>query len=586
VPRRGWRGPSQPGEFPTLGWVVGEWIEANCVIPNGPQRGTPYLLTREMWHHLLHVYRLHPDAAVHPRYPRPVDGFVYYGAQLRRPQKWGKDPLGAVRAVAHALGPVQFGGWDADGEPVGMPVATPWVQIAGTSEDNTLNTWRPILATLRDGPLIDTPGLDVGDTRIKLPYGDGWMEPVTAAARSRLGNPITFATFTEPHLMTARDGGLAMIKNMKRNLGGMGGSWCELTNAWDPNENSAAQQTAKARAPGVYLDHRAPDLEPLSDEEHADDDIVRDRIVVKYGDSARAAGGWVDTDHILALIRDEATGEAEGRRFYLDQVVVGEHDLVSSLHWSALARPPVAPDDDGWLPPDADPDRELATGEVVVLGFDGSRAADCTALVACRVRDGRWFTLGVWDPADYSPGLDDRGKPLPGRIPESDVVATLSAAREAYTVWHLFADPYRWEHVLDRLSYTWGDNPDGKPVVVSFPTNAERLFDLVIRKWQRAVRASIEREPDAAPEWTHDDHPRTTAHARNAVVVKGARKPEREDDDGNPTDTHYLKIAKRRKGHHIDAVIAGLLATWARGQAIEQGALDYTPDPDPWVLTI
>jgi hypothetical protein len=28
-----WRGPEYPGEFPTLGFVVGDWIQQNCVIP-------------------------------------------------------------------------------------------------------------------------------------------------------------------------------------------------------------------------------------------------------------------------------------------------------------------------------------------------------------------------------------------------------------------------------------------------------------------------------------------------------------------------------------------------------------------------
>ena len=44
-----WRGPDHAGEFPTLGWLVGEWIEAHCVIPDGDQIGDPYLLTDEMW---------------------------------------------------------------------------------------------------------------------------------------------------------------------------------------------------------------------------------------------------------------------------------------------------------------------------------------------------------------------------------------------------------------------------------------------------------------------------------------------------------------------------------------------------------
>ena len=28
-----WRGPEYPGEFPSLGYVVAEWIQAWCVTP-------------------------------------------------------------------------------------------------------------------------------------------------------------------------------------------------------------------------------------------------------------------------------------------------------------------------------------------------------------------------------------------------------------------------------------------------------------------------------------------------------------------------------------------------------------------------
>jgi hypothetical protein len=36
-------------EVPTLGGLVGNWIQANCAIPDGERRGEPFLLTREQW---------------------------------------------------------------------------------------------------------------------------------------------------------------------------------------------------------------------------------------------------------------------------------------------------------------------------------------------------------------------------------------------------------------------------------------------------------------------------------------------------------------------------------------------------------
>lgn len=581
--RGGWRGPEFPGDFPTLGLLVGQWIEQQCIIPTGPRRGYPYLLTGEMWSHMLHVYRLKPNATVHPMYPRPRDGFVYHGNQLRRPQKWGKDPLMAMKAIAHALGPVQFDGWDANGEPVGRPVPTPWVQVSGTSIDNTDNTWRPLVSCLREGPLADTPGLDVGDTRIKLPFGDGWMEPVTSSADSRLGNPITYATITEPHLMTLRDGGVAMAKAIKRNLTGMGGSWSEGTNAWDPSQDSVAQQTAAAKAPEVYLDHRFADLPELTEEEFADDDTVRERIVIKYGDSARLAGGWVETDDILADVRNAATGEAEARRYFLDEVTVGQRDAVNATRWDALAfrkdDPLLLAAMAGGSPEAAGllADRELQPGERIVLGFDGSRVADATALIACRISDGRWFTLGIWVPADYSPGKDGRGRPLPGKVPEHLVEQSMIDAFDAYEVWHMIADPYRWQTVLDRRAGEWGTNPAGKPVVVDLPTNEERRFDLAITLWQTAMRSGV-------GEFSHDGDATLRKHAVNAAIANGGRKAERDEEDGT-TSKHYQRLVKKRKGWLIDGLVAGVLATYGRSRAIEQGALVVEETVEPWAFT-
>lgn len=547
-----------PGEFPTLGYQIIDWIESQLVIPDGPQRGTPLTLTDEQQMHFLHVYRLKPRAKVHPRFPRPIDGRVYYGVQLRRPQKWGKDPTAAADDCACALGPVQFDGWDANGEPVGRPVDTPWVQIAATSDEQTDNTFRPLFRMLSEGPLADMPGLDIGETRIKLPNGDGWIEPVTAAARSRIGAPISHASFTEPHLMRERDGGLAMTRAMKRNLAGMGGSWGEYTNAWDPSENSAAQLTAEAKAPGVYLDHRAADLPRLTGEEYGQDRVVLERIVVKYGDSCRKRGGWVDERAILSAIRDPSTGEAEGRRYFLDEITVGERDAVDALRWSSLARPPAKYG-------------ALQAGEQVSLGFDGSRSRDATALLVSRISDGRWFKLGIWNPADTG-----------GKVPTEQVEQAMEAARAAFDVWYLIADPFMWQPVLDRKAGEWGNNRAGKPIVIDFPTNAERRMDEAIQLWSTAFRTGDS-------EFSHDGDAVVTQHAMNAALANGGRKAPREDEQAVVSD-HYLKVVKKKPGWLIDGFVAGLLATFGRGLAIEHGALSVptsaydAPDGDLMIV--
>lgn len=524
-----WRGPNEPGEFPTLGYLVGDWIEANCIVPDGPKMGEPFLLTGEMWDHLLWACRLDPDAPA----DAGSDGLVYAGTQLVRPQKWGKDPFMAARSCAHALGPVCFAGWDADGEPVGRPHPSPWVANAATAEDQTDNTFRPIVTMLRDGPLADTPGLDVGETRVKLP-GIGWIEPVTASARARLGGRFTFVTITESHLLvgTGPTGGVTLARVLKRNVAGMGGQWTEGTNPWDPTENSAAQLTFEAAAPDVYVDFRhSRRVVPLDDTA-----AVMREVIYLYKDSARSAGGWVSERRIVAEIQNPATGESEARRFFLQEVTAGARTAVDPARWDALAR-------------DDDP---LTRGDAVALGFDGSRSRAATSLRICRLRDGRLFHGRLWVPADHG-----------GTVPRVEVDQAVTDVFDAYRVLFLFADPYLWQDYLDVWSARWPGR------VVEYPTNVEVRMDRALERTLTAIRAG---------ELTHDGHPLSTAHARNAALAKGKRKAGREGDGG--TAEHYLKVVPKREGLLIDDFVAGVLAYAARGHAIEEGALaERVPAP-------
>ena len=193
-----WRGPEHPGEFPTLGYEVADWIQAHCAIPDGDKAGESFVLTDEQLLYLLWHYRLHPAAKAGAK---PSAAFVFRRSQLVRSQKWGKGPLSSGVICAEAAGPVLFDGWDADGEPVGKPWATPWIQVVAVSEDQTDNVWTSLVPMIELGALAaDIP--DTGKTRINVAgaHGSrGLIEPVTSAANSRLGQRLTFAVHDETH---------------------------------------------------------------------------------------------------------------------------------------------------------------------------------------------------------------------------------------------------------------------------------------------------------------------------------------------------------------------------------------------------
>lgn len=522
-----WRGSEDESDFPTLGYEVAEWIEAHLAQPDGYNMGDGFHLTDEQLRFIKDYYRLYEHAAP---YPAP-DGLVHTGAQFRRSQKAGKDPLAAALILAEALGPTRFDGWTAAGEPVGKPYPSPLIVCLGTSEDQTDNTWRPLLSMIRLGPLIDLPNMDCGQTRVDLP-GGGRIEPVTTSAKARLGAPLTFLTITESHLFTLQGGYRRVCAAVKRNVAGMDGRWLELTNAWDPTEGSEAQVTAESGDPRVLIDT----IEPHRVEDLADSEAVYRELLRQYGDSARERGGWVN---IRGRIMDEMASKrhlpADKRRFFLNEIVVGESVLVDPIRWDALAR-----------------EDQLQPGDEIALGFDGSKYHDATALVAVRRSDGRLFCLRIWErPADA----------LSWTVPAPEVDRVLTDVFGAYKVGYLFADPYRWQSYLDTWSARWPKQ------IVEFPTNVEQRMDKAIERFTTAF---------AGGEVTHDGHERLAWHMKNAVIVKGSRRKIRPGED-ELLPTHYLKLAKRGDGQLIDGAVAAVLALAALGQSIEDAVWQAEP---------
>jgi hypothetical protein len=407
-----WRGPEYPGEFPTLGYQVAELIEAKCAIPDGDHAGEPYLLTDEMLRFLLWHYRVDPKTG----------RFVYSrGSQLIRPQKWGKGPFSAaiVCAECDPDAPVIPDGWDADGEPVGRPWATPWWQITAVSEDQTDNVWRALVPMIELGALhADIP--DTGKTRINLP-GGGHIEPVTSSARSRLGQRLTGAVQDETHSWTRTNGGRALADNQRRNLAGMGGRWIETTNAWDPAEESVAQQTNEAATDGVYFDDAEPGEGSIRNK------AERRRMLRRvYGDSR-----WVDLDRIdqeIVALLDRDPAQAE--RFFLNRKRAAEDSAFNPARWDELTAPTKVEDQ-----------------ALIVVGVDGARFHDALAMVATDVETGHQWPLGIWErPANAASNYEHPLEQVDGALIDAD---------QRFDVWRVYVDPQYIEGLLDRWQGRW-----------------------------------------------------------------------------------------------------------------------------------
>lgn len=414
------------GSIKTLGWAVIDWCEGYLLQPDGDEAGEPFTFTREQLNFILWFYAI--DAG---------GKFVYRRAVLRRAKGWGKSPFLGALALAELCGPVRFGGWDKDGEPIAIPHPKPWIVIAGVSETQTQNTFDAIRAMCEESALVDDYGLDVGMTRILTATGK--IVPITANSATQEGARPSFAIMDETHHWTASNGGHKLARVVRRNLAKSrdgAARVVETTNAHEPGADSTAEKSylawraiaeGRSRAKGILYDTR----EAPADVDLADEAAVLAALRVAYGDAT-----WVDLERILAEIYDPDTPPEEARRFYLNQIVAAADSWVAPSEWAKNKIDDLEPLRFG------DPRKRTDKGETVTLGFDGSLTDDSTALVAVRISDGAAFLLAIWEKPEGPKGDG-------WEVPKDEVRDAVDHAFATLDVIAFFSDVAYWETDID-----------------------------------------------------------------------------------------------------------------------------------------
>ena len=518
-----WRGPEVPGEYPTLGYLVADWIEARCAIPDRDQVGDPFVLTDEQLKFLLHHYRLNPEPRKNDRGNWEKVWYYDRGSQLCRSQKWGKGPFSGTMVCAEAAGPVRFDGWDANGEPVGKPWATPIIQITALSEDQTDNVWMALLPMIQLGDFkADIP--ETGKLRIYLP-GGGMIEPVTSSALSRLGQRVTFLVQDQTESWTQTNGGRKLADNQRRNIAGMNGRWLSTCNAYDPTEESVAQYTSEReiKQGGVYEDDVVPPT-GLSIRNKVE---RRRALKIVYGDS-----WWVDLDRVDAEIRALLPRDpAQAERWFLNRKEAAEAKAFSGEKWDELAI-----------------DYEPEPDALIVVGVDGARFDDDLAIIATEIEGGFQWPIGIWHKPDNA--LDDYEHPM------DEVDGAMIDAEERYSIWRIYIDPGSSTGNIDPLVERWQGRWTDKRVV-KWLMHRPRQTAFAISNYTAAINSGT---------ISHNGDETFTSHIKNAVRWPVAVR----DDDGRKLHV----IGKDRQGspHKIDAAAAGALSWEARGDAIAADA--------------
>lgn len=532
--------PTVENEIPTLGWIAIAWMKAYLATPDATEY-SPFIPYVEQEDFILRWYALHPDGT--RRFHRGV---------LGRPRGWGKSPLLAALACVEALAPVYFDGWDANGQPVGRPWASvrkPWVHLAAVSDDQTRNTWEPLLDMLGpDAPVHDDYAIDVMETFVTLPKR-GRMMAVTSAARTVKGARAHFAVLDQTEEWVPSNGGPKLARTMRTNAAKVGGTTLESPNAYTPGEDSVAEASAnywediklgRALNEGLYYDHR----EAFADTNLEDYDSLIRGLRYSYGDSSGhpdgctiheepCKPGHVNLDRLVATIWDTTQHEEDSRTDFLNQITQAAD---AWLNYQQVANC-------------YNSDAVLHPRDEIVLGFDGSRGrgkgkADATALIAVRVADGFTWECGIWEP-----GPKDRDwKP-----PHIEIDNTVDEWFERARVIGFYADPSGWQEYISKWEAKYR-----KKLKVA----ATAKYPIAV--WPRGKTSMVVEAVE---------------HARVAIVTGEM------SHDGSPGLVRHLLHARKRETPRgdliykaypmspdkIDAAYAFIMAWKARTDALSKG---------------
>lgn len=352
-------------EWPTL-FIVPDWIEAHCPIPDGIRKGDPFVMTDwQLWCTANH-YRVLPTAKRFGTQFVDEDGldkivtgasaFFYRRSQIVGSQKTGKGPHSASIVAGEGVGPVLFDGWATggemyrcadwgcgcgweyvyrDGEPMGRPWPTPLIQLTATSQDQVDNVYTPLQEMIKLGPLIDLMRPTEDSIAISTEHVAGEIAPVTSSANSRLGNPVTFVLHDESGLYTVTNKLTNVADTQRRGLAGMGGRGMETTNAWDPSQRSTAQVTYESDSHDVFKFFDKPPAQWS----YANKEERHKIHAYNYRGSP-----WVGTAEIDAEAAELwAKDPAQAERFFGNRLVVGSGAWMPPGLWEASFEDRVVP---------------------------------------------------------------------------------------------------------------------------------------------------------------------------------------------------------------------------------------------------
>lgn len=477
----------------------------------GDVQGDPMQLSDEKVLFLCWAYRLYP------RDHKLAGRRVVHHAVLSRAKGWAKSEFAGAIVCAEALGPVRFDGWNADGDPVGMPVTYPYVRCMATEEEQSGNTYDNVVYMLGEGEAANTYAVDPGLTRTYIKEaGGGEIVPSTSGNASKDGGKESAAVADETHLYIT-DNLRGMYRTVARNTGKRTGAepWLlDTTTAWQPGERSIAEATFEKYGEldpddavlkhGVLIDHRQGSAPPR----FGDDRSLAKAMREAYGDEA----GRMDYGRIIRIVRESEDPEAEAYRYFLNRPRSGISTWLNPEEIKAVL---------GTL--------DVPEGSKITLGFDGSENDDHTALMGC-TENGDLFTIGIWTPQEDDLGWRD------------EVDETVAWAFEHFKVQRMYGDPPYFIDYMARWAKKFG-----RQRVIEFWTNVDSKMGVATGALRTEIRhktITIDPSPLKTEEIFVNGRSLLRWHFENARTRKVRIKLEDKAEEA-------FVVRKERPGSHL-----------------------------------
>ncbi|MGW6600596.1 terminase [Streptomyces sp. NPDC055036] len=436
----------------TLGWQIAGW----CSEWLRSEEGGPWKFTGEQLRFVLHWYAVDENGR-----------FINRKGVLQRMKGWGKDPLLAVLCLVELVGPSRFSHWDEAGEPVGRAHPRAWVQVTAVNQSQTTNTME-LLPSLMSDAFKAKYDVKDGAVLIRANGGKARLVAVTSSYRALEGGRTTFTLLNETHHWVSGNNGHKMYETIDGNATKQDSRYLAITNAYLPGEDSVAERMRESFE--KIREGRAVDVGFMYDsiEAHPETPLSPEALLIVIP-KIRGDAVWLIPQTIVQSVLDTTISASRSRRMWLNQVVAEEDAIYGPAEWDPLL-------DEG---------KGLKPGDEVVLGFDGGKSSDSTALVALRVRDMHVVLLNIWEHPEGEAGKH-------WNVPRHEVDSAVHEAFRLFDVQAFFADVALWESYIADWSETYGErlaakSPVGKDAIGWDMRGSQKAVTMAHERLMRTV---------------------------------------------------------------------------------------------------